>query len=405
MKKLLIIFLLLAPIAQAAIIYPLPNEESFFAKVWRCKWHISCYQKKLGATLTDITSATLIKDYPAIQNTNNANVNAELLGVLTPARLTATSTSATSTIQWGLEVYQRPIAVGLANATTTIRGNATSSFTGGISTTATLDIQSTSATSTFSNGIRLINGCITMPDGTCALTSAIAGSGSTNQVAYFSAATTIAGDTDFTRDANGFIATNGTTTNATSTSLQVSGLASTSQMIIGALGVGVATTTQRNIQVAGSAQITGSTTIAGGLNVKGTEVGGTVFLATPVNSVDSITLTAGTFTNIDISATTTAGDFARFVIINAEMRVTHTTCDSGDGAYLRFRQGGSSVTANLPRLMVTCQTGARISAGSGMFVIPLNTSQIFQYDASLGPLSGDSPDSVRYLIDTVGYIK
>lgn len=49
-----------------------------------------------------------------------------------------------------------------------------------------------------------------------------------------------------------------TTTNATSTSLQVSGLASTSRMIVGALGVGVSTTTQRNAEIAGNLQVSGS---------------------------------------------------------------------------------------------------------------------------------------------------
>lgn len=404
MKKLIIILFLLAPITQAALIYPIPNQEGLFAKVWRCKWRVSCYQQKLGATLTNISSATLIRDYPSIQNTNNNNINSELLGVLTPARLTATSTTASSSVVWGLEVYQRALAVG-TTASTTIRAAATSSFNGGISSTGTLDIQSTSATSTFSNGIRLANGCITMPDGNCALTSGISGSGTANQIAYFSAGTTIAGNTNLTFNTSerGFTATNGTTTNATSTSLQISGLASTSQMIIGALGVGVSTSTQRNMQVAGAAQITGSTTIAGGLNVKGTEVGGMVFLATPVSSVDRTDLTAGTFTNIDISATTTTGDFARFAIIVADVQVSFTTCGSGDGAYIRFRQNGSAVTSFLPRLTVLCSVNSVSAQQSGMFIIPLDTSQIFQYDVS--NFGGTNPTSGRYRIQTVGYIK
>src|SRR3990167_6625960 len=112
-------------------------------------------ERKLGATITTIAGTDTIKNSRATINTNFANLNSEVLGVLTPARLTATSTSASSSITFGLEIYQRPLAVG-TTATTTIRGNATSSFSSGISTTATLDVQSTSATSTFSNGIRLV---------------------------------------------------------------------------------------------------------------------------------------------------------------------------------------------------------------------------------------------------------
>src|SRR3990167_6348550 len=106
MKKLLIIlFLILSLSAEAATIYPLQNEEGFFAKVWRCGWHLSCYKQKLGATITTIAATDLIKNSRATINTNPANLNSELLGVLTPARLTATSTSASSSITFGLEVY------------------------------------------------------------------------------------------------------------------------------------------------------------------------------------------------------------------------------------------------------------------------------------------------------------
>jgi len=395
MKKFIILLLLLAPAAHAATIYPVP--ESFFAKVWRCKWHISCYQQKLGATITTIAATDIIRNSRATINTNFANANSELLGVLTPARVTATSTSASSSIAWGLEVYQRAIAIG-TTATTTIRATATSSFNGGVSSTGTLDVQSTTATSTFSNGIRLVNGCITMPDGNCALSSGISGSGSVDQVAYFSGSTVLAGDADFTRTATGYVATNGTTTNATSTSLQVSQLASTTQIIVGALGVGVSTTTQRNVQIAGDAQITGV------LNVGGDRVGAVKFLTTPTNAVDRTTLTAGTFTDVDITSTTTP-DVARFVILNAEIRTSFSTCATGDGSYMRFRVNGSSATANLPRIMVTCSTADRIVVNSASFIVPVDSDEIFEYDASVGPLTGSSPTSGRYIIDIVGFIE
>lgn len=55
--------------------------------------------------------------------------------------------------------------------------------------------------------------------------------------------------------AGGFTVVRSTSTQATTTFLQVGGVASTSQGIIGALGVGVATTTQRNLEVAGNVYI------------------------------------------------------------------------------------------------------------------------------------------------------
>ena len=372
---------------------PLSFIEQFGPKV----------EKKLGATITTIAGTDTISSSRSTINTNFANLNSEVLGVLTPARFTATSTTASSSIAWGLEIYQRALAIG-TTATTTIRAAATSSFNGGISTTASLDIQSTSATSTFGNGISLTRGCITMPDGVCAITSGIAGSGTTNQLSYFSAATTIAGDTDFTVNAGtgvltstGLISTNSTSTNATSTSLQVSGLASTSQVIVGSLGVGVATTTQRNMQVAGDAQITGA------LNVNGTQVGGIVFLATPVNSVNSTAFTNGTFTDIDITSTTTP-DVARFVIINVTMRCTFSTFSSGDGCITRFRQNGSAVTLNLPRIEIAAQVVNVLIRHSESFIVPVDSGEIFEYDWD-DNLSGQTAASGQIQIDTVGYIK
>ena len=402
MKKLIFLLLLLSPIVHAVTIYPLPVDEGFFAKVWRCTWHISCYKQKLGATLTNITSATLIKDYPTIQNTNNNNINAELLGVLTPARFTATSTSASSSIAWGLEIYERPLAVG-TTATTTIRGNATSSFSAGISTTATLDVQSTSATSTFSNGIRLVNGCITMPDGNCALTTGVSGSGSANQLAYFSASTILAGDSDFTINAGAgeltstrFISTYSTSTHATSTTLRVSDVASTSQLSALSFGVGRATTTSKNVEISGDVQIDGK------LNVSGDPVGAVKFLATHRNSVTRTTLTSGTFTDIDVTSTTTP-DVARFVVINATITCDQATAIDGSGCIVYFRRNGYSGTTQLPRLQANVSANSFDASASGMFIVPVDSDEIFEYD--FNKLTGDALTTQSLAIDTVGFIE
>ena len=101
--------------------------------------------------------------------------------------------------------------------------NAASSSIFNVNTVGGLINVSGTGTSTFTNGISLSGGCFRGADGNCAITSGVTGSGSADQVAYFSASSQIAGDADFTRTEIGYLATNGTTTNATSTSLNVSG--------------------------------------------------------------------------------------------------------------------------------------------------------------------------------------
>lgn len=59
---------------------------------------------------------------------------------------------------------------------------------------------------------------------------------------------------------------------ATTTTLYVSGHASSSVTTIGALGVGVSTTTQRNAQIAGDLQVSGSVSIGGSLSGGGTRL-------------------------------------------------------------------------------------------------------------------------------------
>lgn len=75
-------------------------------------------------------------------------------------------------------------------ATTSIFGSATSTFGAGIQTIA-LNITSTTATSTFANGISLSNGCFAI-NGTC-LSSGASLSGTTGQIAYFSGTNTAVG--------------------------------------------------------------------------------------------------------------------------------------------------------------------------------------------------------------------
>lgn len=273
-----ILFFFFAVSVHAATIYEVPQDKGWFRnfleKIWECKWKLSCYgESKLGATITTINATDRISDSRSTINTNFANLNADVLGTLQPARLTATSTSASSTIQWGLEVYDRSIAVG-STATTTIRGNATSSFSNGISTTATLDVQSTSATSTFANGISLARGCILNPAGTCLSPLDL----SANNI-WTGASTTFV---------NGVSIGNATSSNATTTNLQISSHASSSIATIGALGVGISTSTQRNLQVAGDVQISGRCSGPCGTRLLGVGAGTTISGA---NSANLVTVT------------------------------------------------------------------------------------------------------------------
>ena len=388
MKKILILlFIFSASIAHAATIIPLPYEEGLFAKVWRCKWRISCYQQKLGATITTIAATDTIRNSRSTINTNFTNLNND------KTEVSSSSVAAITT---------------LSNLVTV--GTLTSGSLGSGFTAVVVARGGTGSSTLSSNQVLLGNGT-----GAVSVVSGLGTSGQTLQSQGAGSPPIWAADTtdqatNYTWSGNhvwtaasstfvnGISVLRATSTNATSTNLQVSGLASTSQMTVGALGVGVATTTQRNAQIAGDVQISGI------LNVAGDQVGAVKFLATPVNSIDRTTFTSGTFTDVDITSTTTP-DLARFAILNAELRVTLTTCGSGDGGYVRFRQNGSSITANLPRLMVVCHANSIINVGSGTFLVPVDSGEIFEYDISVGPLTGTTPNSMRLIIDTVGWIE
>jgi hypothetical protein len=72
--KLISIILLFSLSASAAVIYPV--QEGFFAKIWRCTWHISCY-RTLGASVTTIQGTDTLSSSRAVINTNFANLNSD----------------------------------------------------------------------------------------------------------------------------------------------------------------------------------------------------------------------------------------------------------------------------------------------------------------------------------------
>src|SRR3990167_3386526 len=212
--------------------------------------------EQLGSTITTIQSTDRISDSRATINTNFTNLNDGKIEV------SSSSIAAITTLS-------NLVTVGALSS-----GSLASGFT-----TVTVPLGGTGSTTLSSNQLLLGNGT--------GIVKTVVGWGSSGQflqsnggvsaptweISAIDQAATYnwTGIHDFAK---------ATTTNATTTSLQVSGLASTSQMIVGALGVGISTTTQRNVEIAGMAQISGT------LNVAGDQVGAVKFLTTPVNSVN-----------------------------------------------------------------------------------------------------------------------
>src|SRR3990167_2742943 len=93
--------------------------------------------------------------------------------------------NATSSIQIG------------GTATNTISSAGTSTLQKGLRLVdGALDLDSTTASSTFANGIVLEGGCLYV-NGACLVTSAVSGSGAANKVAFWSGAAALSSDTNF----------------------------------------------------------------------------------------------------------------------------------------------------------------------------------------------------------------
>ena len=151
--SLILILLSFAFTVLAADIIALPNyqlKESFFSKIWRCKWRVSCYfEKPLGATITTINATDLISASRATINTNFSNLNSgkievgttSVASITTLGGLTSASSLATlGTITTGIW-SAGAIAVGKGGTGTTspsqylvMLGNGSGGLTGASST-------------------------------------------------------------------------------------------------------------------------------------------------------------------------------------------------------------------------------------------------------------------------------
>ncbi|MEK7109484.1 MAG: hypothetical protein AAB919_03580, partial [Patescibacteria group bacterium] len=176
---------------------------------------------------------------------------------------------------------------------------ATSTLGGGLQARA-LNITSSTASSTFANGINLAAGCFSI-NGVCVSGSGGSGTpGGSNTQVQFNSAGSFGGSASFTFNnttgqatVTGLIATNATTTNATTTSFAVTGLATTT--ISGGLNVAVS---------AGCLAINGSCLSAGSLTNYWTSSGSTLYNNTGTivginNATPSYTLDVGGFINTD----------------------------------------------------------------------------------------------------------
>jgi len=119
------------------------------------------------------------------------------------------------------------------------------------------------------------------------------------------------------------------------------------------------------------------------------------FLATPVNKVNWTAVTD--WTDVDISVDTET-DTAKAALVNTSL-VEGTSWGT---RIAHFRKNGSSVTANLARLIVRHDhpTYQYYGGGSSMIIVECDTSEIFEVklESTEGTVSG-----MTFLVDLIGY--
>lgn len=303
-------------------------------------------QKKFGATITTINGSDTISSSRAVINTNFSNLNSDKMEVST------TSVKSITT---------------LSNLTTV--GTITSGIWNG--TRLTVPYGGTGSTTLSANQVLLGNGTsgITTPSGYGTsgqfLTSAGTGAAPTWTSASF--------DTTLNYTVTGgWIFPRSTTTQATSTYLNVSGVASTSQLIVGSLGVGVPTTTQRNAQIANNLEVDGMCT--SGCSQK---IETSVFAFTPITGSDGATRYTHTG---DTLITQLGGSKFDFDPTNYSSDVRFRVEAGGSASSGNFDIGFATTTSHfIPGATVnlTNSTGYATTTTFGMSVMPSSPQTIF----------------------------
>ncbi|MBI1834000.1 MAG: hypothetical protein HYR90_04205 [Candidatus Andersenbacteria bacterium] len=223
-----------------------PKHESLLAKIWRCKFRISCYRQKLGVTITTIAATDRIRDSRTTINDNFTNLNS--------GKIENSTTSVAA-----ITALPNLVTVGALSS-----GSLASGFT-----TVTVGLGGTGSTTLASNQILLGNGtgALTVVNGFGASGQFLTSNGSSTAPRWTTSSIDTAlsytwtGNHSFTNAT----ATLATTTNATTTSLQVGQLASTTLLITGSLGVGVATTAASTTEIGGNLQVRGVCTSGCGM--------------------------------------------------------------------------------------------------------------------------------------------
>lgn len=226
-------------------------------------------EQKFGATVTTIAATDTLRDSRSTINTNFSNLN--------DGKIENSTTSVAS-------------ITTLSNLVTV--GTLTSGALGSGFTTAGIEQGGTASTTLCANRVLAGNGTTNIQCVSPGTSGQFLQSNGAGSLPSF-ADNTIDQAGNFTWTGN-HIFTRSTTTNATTTNLQVSGYASTSQATIGALGVGVATTTERNVEIAGNLQVSGAISAGSGvLSTRATttvEVCTTENVAKPLSSISGLNI-------------------------------------------------------------------------------------------------------------------
>lgn len=258
-----------------------------------------------------------------------------------------------------------PLAIGSLVATTT----ATSTFTGGI-TANVLNIISSSATSTFSNGLRILAGSLQLDKllscsggsalGTdsvgkllCAAITASPG-GSDTQVQYNDGGT-LAGDADYTwnKTTNALTVSNSTASSSFSGGLTTGGLSSSNGLTItggNILTSGLITNTNAGTSTFSGAIGTAGLSTSNGLTITGGNL-----------------LSSGLFTNTNAGTSTFSGAISTAGLFSSNGLTLTGGNLLSSGLFTNTNTGTSTFTGSLQSSFVTSTGNIRLSSGGYVY--------------------------------------
>lgn len=133
MKKLFILLLLIPFVSHATELIPYQPQSGWiqqvYEKVKKCTINPFCYfSKEFGSTITNISSTSVVADFPTLYNTNNSNLNTDKLesGSTASALTITTGTIGTLTLTNPLTVPYGGTASTTLSSNQVLLGNGTS---------------------------------------------------------------------------------------------------------------------------------------------------------------------------------------------------------------------------------------------------------------------------------------